>query len=115
MCLTENLLKSAVKCLESDSKDREDFHEPGALKQSGGILITVDKVFCLGKGNDPRELARRNHQGQEKKKSYFSVDFVKQNQLQEPLECCCRTIVAPAEGPCIQLRPAVPPGSTRWC
>lgn len=46
-------------------------------------MIMVDKVFCLSKGNDPRELARRDLQGHEKKKSSFSIDFVKQNQLEE--------------------------------
>lgn len=33
-----DLLKSAVKCLESDSKDREDFHEPGSLEPSQEAL-----------------------------------------------------------------------------
>lgn len=30
-------------------------------------MIMVDKVFCLSKGNDPRELAGWDLQGREKK------------------------------------------------
>lgn len=61
-----------MKCLESDSKGREDFHEPGSSKHGQEASRKVEKGV-LFKGNDAREPAGRDLQGREDNISFRSL------------------------------------------